>query len=622
MSYFPLRTHSHYSIHLATSKADDIVKRITQLDLAGCCITDIGSISGCVEFFKTLKEGGKRGILGCDAYVCAGSALDKSKENRKLYPLTLIAKSLTGWHNLVKIVSDSNRPERVYHKPRIDDAYLHDANLEGLIVLTGGMGSLLADAIINNTNVNGASDVEFLQGCFGRENVYLEVHNDPKNPVNDLLLEQIRLLGKERDIPVVAAHPSFYPHKQDHEDQKVLLCSYIKTTFAKIEEDIEKEGETALGFFFRSNNYYIRSYEEMQQLYSEEELANTLKVAAACEDYNILSPPILPNFECPNNLSPDDYFRQLCREGWKKRIQDKVKPEQIQEYTDRAKEEIGVLQGAGLSSYFLVVVDILDFIRSKGWMAGCRGSVYGCLVAYLMGIIKMNPIPYNLLFPRFYNKARAGSMPDIDIDVPTTKRAEIYKYIKNKYGESKVAQLANFNTLRGRSALKEVLRVHGGISSTEQNLITECIPDPAKVADELQEMEEETGDSSIILWALENRASKLREWCYLDEEGKLQGPLAKRFEQAIRLEDTIVSQSKHAAAVIISNTDLSKICPMIYDPKTKLQIVGYEKTAAEAIGLPKYDLLGLAAYDKLMGVQQILACGDIKHEEVICSSTS
>ena len=201
------------------------------------------------------------------------------------------------------------------------------------------------------------------------------------------------------------------------------------------------------------------------------------------------------------------------------------------------------------------------------------------------------------------------SMPDIDVDVPIDKREVIIEYIKNKYGHDKVSQMITFNTIKGRGALKDVLRVYGNISFDEMNKITKNIPDESKIADELQEMKEETGESSIIRWALENNVDKLKEWCYIDDSGQLQGPLAKRFEQAIRLEGTKSNQSKHAAGIAISSEPLNEICPMVYDSKNKQLIAGMEMQDLENIGIIKFDILGVAMLDKIMTIRFLLQQG-------------
>ena len=218
------------------------------------------------------------------------------------------------------------------------------------------------------------------------------------------------------------------------------------------------------------------------------------------------------------------------------------------------------------------------------------------------------------MFDRFYNAGRNTadhiSMPDIDVDVPINKREDIIKYIKDKYGHDKVSQMITFNTIKGRGALKDVLRVYGNISFEEMNKITKNIPDEAKIADELQTMKDETGEASIIRWALENNGDKLKEWCYLDKEGELQGPLAKRFEQAIRLEGVKSNQSKHAAGIAISSKPLGEICPMVYDSRNKQMIAGMEMQDLESIGIIKFDILGVAMLDKIMTIQNLLQNGE------------
>jgi DNA polymerase-3 subunit alpha len=197
-------------------------------------------------------------------------------------------------------------------------------------------------------------------------------------------------------------------------------------------------------------------------------------------------------------------------------------------------------------------------------------------------------------------------MPDIDIDVPMTTRDDVISYIKNKYGENKVSQMITFNTMKGRGALKEVLRVYGGLTYEEMNQITKNIPDEAKIADELQEMKEETGESSIIQWSLENMPEKFKEWCKIEDDGTISGLFAKRFEQAIRLEGTKSNQSKHAAGIAISAHNLDEICPMVYDSKTGNPIAGMEMQDLESLGIVKFDILVIVMLDKIMCIQSIL----------------
>lgn len=228
---------------------------------------------------------------------------------------------------------------------------------------------------------------------------------------------------------------------------------------------------------------------------------------------------------------------------------------------------------------------------------GVHNSAAGCLISYLIGITGIDPIPYNLLFSRFYNAGRKGTLPDIDLDVPSRHRDEIIQYIKAKYGEDKVSQMATFSSLMGKSALKEVLRIEDTVTPTEANEITEYIPDKADIADELENME----DPSIIKWALINRASKLSQWCTIDEDDNLSGPLAGSFYRAIQIEGCYKSQGKHPAGVIISYRPLQEICPVVRD-KDGAPIAGLEMGDLEALGHVKFDILGVAILDKLMDI--------------------
>ena len=269
-----------------------------------------------------------------------------------------------------------------------------------------------------------------------------------------------------------------------------------------------------------------------------------------CEEYNILSPPNPPEFNPPGRISPADYLRQLCREGWKEKMPHVGKDHlHFKEYGKRIDNELQVFEGAGLSSYFLIVRDILEFCRSNGYLTGPgRGSAAGCMVSYLIGITQIDPVEYDLVFERFYNAGRNAngriSMPDIDIDVPKDARTAVIDHIKGKYGKDNVAQIVTFQTLKGRAALKRVMQARGNISFEEQNNITRHIMDESKIADDLQDMKEELGTSSIILWALKNKKEQLKDWCIIGEDGRLEGPFAKVFEQSIRLEGTKIIQSK------------------------------------------------------------------------------
>jgi DNA polymerase III subunit alpha len=621
MNYTPLHVHSHFSLLDGLSQPEQIAIRCKEIAANACALTDHGNIAGAVKFYSIMKKHNIKPILGCELYVCKQAPDIKEKENKSLSHFIVLAKNYDGWQDLIKIVSESNKPENYYHKPRLNLETIGSLNTGNLLAITGHLGSTLADTILDNLNLRedwlkkGIEHVTYLKKIFN-DYVFLEAQLiDKKNlPIQQTLTNAIREIALKTDLKVVCTPDAHYCNKEDANDQRVLLCNNLKTTFPEINRKISNNEDVPLGCFFTSENYHIPSQQEMKDLHTQEEIENTNYVASLVEDYDILSKPRLPPFKCPNNLNPDEYLRELCRIGWRDKINPCVDKNDQQPYLDRIKYELDVLQGAGLSSYFLIVQDIVNYVRQNNWLPGPgRGSAAGCLVSYLIGITSIDPIKYGLLFDRFYNAGRNTddriSMPDIDVDVPINKREQIIEYIKNKYGKNNVSQMITFNTIKGRGALKDVLRVYGNITFEEMNRITKNIPDESKIADELQEMKEETGQSSIIKWALENNVDKLKEWCYIDDEGELQGPLAKRFEQAIRLEGTKSNQSKHAAGIAISAEPLSEICPMIYDTKNKQLIAGMEMQDLENIGIIKFDILGVAMLDKIMTIKDLLKEG-------------
>lgn len=636
--YFPLHCHTHFSLLDGLSKPEQIAQRVKSLGLQGAAITDHGNISGSVSFVRAMKRNGVKPILGCELYICKEDASIKNKENSKLNHLVVLAKNLEGWRQLIKITSESNKPELFYRKPRLSLEQLSEFCDGNLISFSGHLGSDLAETVFGENcslayDATSYEEAESLvdenwlenttslalkhQEIFGEGNFYLEIQLIDKDttPAQAVVAKALRWISKQANIPCVATPDAHYPTSEDAEDQRVLLCSMLETTLPTIKKKMSSGESVPLSTFFKSNKYHIPSFEEMKVIHTEEEINNTLKIAEQCEEYDILREPILPPFEC--ELGPDEHLRQLCRDGWRDKIKDIVPEEKHEEYAERIKHELKVLQGAGLSSYFLIVRDIVNYVRDNGWLPGPgRGSAAGCLVSYLIEITSIDPIKYSLIFERFYNAGRNTggrvSMPDIDIDVPVSKRDDIIDYIKNNYGLDKVGQMITFQTMMGRGAIKDVLRAYGGISFNEMNMITQHIPDKAAVAEDLQEMMEETGESSVIRWALENKPDELRDWCYIDDEGNMQGRLSKRFEQAIRLEGTKRAQSKHAAGVVISPSPLNEICPMVLDTKAKQMVGGLEMQDMEDIGMIKFDVLGIAMLDKIMGVRDILETGDIK----------
>lgn len=390
----------------------------------------------------------------------------------------------------------------------------------------------------------------------------------------------------------------YYVFQEDAECHRVLLCSGMKTTVPKVKKRLKNNEEFENRKFFESDEFYLHAPKDSTILD---------KINSMCEEYDVARKPVLPEFATPANMSQPDYLRHLCREGWKSRIMTtkKVDEEEMKNtYADRVKRELEVILKADLSGYFLIVADIVNEVKRRGWLAGPgRGSAAGCLVSYLIGITEVDPIEYGLIFERFYNEGRNTkdniSLPDIDVDVPAEHRDEVIEYIKNKYGHDNVSQMITFGRLQGRAALKEVLRINDSVSFTEMNEITKSIPNEAEISDQL----EVSDDKSIINWALENQSEDLEGWCRKDDDGNLIGPLADIFKQAIRIEGTNKSYGKHAAGVIVSRHRLKDVCPMISD-KSGVPVAAFEMGDLETLGLVKLDILGIDLLSKVMEIKE------------------
>ncbi|NVM35966.1 MAG: DNA polymerase III subunit alpha [Candidatus Lokiarchaeota archaeon] len=622
MKYTPLHVHSEYSLLDGLSKCDDISKRIEEIGATSCALTDHGTVSGAVDFSNELRSTGFQPLLGCEMYICNGLVTDKVKENRKLNHQVVIAKNAKGWSDLLSLVSLSNKKEHFYHKPRVDiDILAAIASQKNLVSFSGHLGSTLANAITEGERLDpdwmkkGVAKAKDLELMFGKGNFFIEIQliDSKINKFAGVVANALRQIAKVANIPCVATPDAHYCRRQDAEDQRVLLCTALKKSISQVQRELKSgTASNVLKTSFMSNNYHIPSYDDMKEFHTDEELQNTNLILDMCEDYDITKSPQPPEFKCPEGLNPEEYLRKLCRDGWKKKMAsvDNTSDEFI-EYGKRINNELDIFTSIGLSSYFLIVDDILQFVRSKGYITGPgRGSAAGCMVSNLLSVTQVDPIPYNLIFERFYNAGRNApgkiSWPDIDFDIPKAAREETIEYIKNKYGEENVAQIITFQKLKGKAALTRTMAARGNISFEEQKAITKCLPEPASVSDELQDIEEEYGYSSSIIWALENTPDKLKNWCYLGKDNKLEGRFAKIFEQAIRIEHTKIIAGKHAAGIVISSNPISKSCPMVLDNKGKGMLAGFEGPSCEEVGLLKLDCLAIRGLDKVMDVVNIV----------------
>lgn len=616
----PLRNYSHFSSGLQTPQ--DIVKTYKKLGYTSCAITDVGTISGCVEFLKAAQKEDMKVILGTELNLTYLPAKVQDKNNERVQKIIILAKNLDGWKDLMKITSRSYDSDMFYNEtPRLDFDELKRLWTDNLFAISGHEESSIANAIFKTDIVyqlKNEGDIkdniiphvektilkkikEHIE-IFG-ENFFVGIDNSFETPLKKVISEILRECCKKNGIKSVALTDTAFSKSENVKDHRLVTCSRHNTTF----KNIDKIKETAK--YFNNDGYYIRDFSDIQDKFDESEVLNTYNIFEQCESYSLMGKPKLPKYEWTNGKTETEYLKELCRQGWKRKLIDcgVVKSSQKkQEYLERFTYELSVLEEADLVGYFLIVQDYINWCKKQGILVGPgRGSAGGSLICYLLNITEVDPIKYGLMFERFYNKGRNTKdnieYPDVDVDFPKFERERVIDYVRQKYGEEKVCQMVTFSTLQGRGSLKAVLRMHEVTSYSEMSKICKKLPDKAEISDKL----EESGETSIIRWTLINQPQKLEDYCRIDDNGNLHGEMSEYFAQAIRLEGTIVGRSKHAAGVIISPEVLSESCPMIRD-KDGEKIAGLDMKTLAMMGHVKFDFLGLLALDKLMEVNRML----------------
>ncbi len=624
--WVPLHLHSDASLLDGLSQPKQIAKRCKELGYEACALSDHGTLAGCMSFYSALTDKKLnhtiKPIFGQEFYIAKEDASIKQKENSNSH-LVVLAKNPQGWKQLVRATTLANTADLFYKKPRLDLDRLGSFADGNLVSFSGHMGSALADCVFeepklayNATTYEQARKLvhpdwekrvtnlihKYVE-IFGKDNFFVEIQLIDKDrlPAAEVVGKILRHVAKKLGVRCVATADSHYPTRQDAQDQWILLCNGPGKgqPLAEIRRQIDDGEDVGLSGFFKSNSYHIPTVDEMSLLHTEEELENSLLIASMCDNYKLGGDPIMPRFDCPQGFTEESYLVHLCREGWKKKIKGVIKDEDIPIYTERVKRELSVLQGANLSGYFLVVQDFMNAARARGEYVGIRGSAGGCMVAYLIDIMNEDPIPPDLVFERFFNIGRYGSLPDIDCDFEPENRHKSFAYAQQKYGRDYVAQIMTFSRMLGRGALKDVLRAHGACTPKEMDKITEFIPDENEINDQLEEMLQSTGEAKIIRWALQNNAKELSDYCRLEDDGSLSGPYARYFEQAMRLEGGRRSQSKHAAGVVISPVPIGDIVPVIMDKNTGEPILSADMREAEKYGFVKYDFLGVNTLSKM-----------------------
>lgn len=558
--FIHLHTHSHYSLLDGLSKTDEIVKIAKKNGMNAIALTDHGNMYGAIKFYKECKKNGIKPIIGCEVYMAERTRFDKEPGiDNKRYHLTLLAKNLTGYKNLIKIVSSANL-EGYYYKPRADMDLLKEFS-DGIICLSGCPGSKVSRAIRAKNFEKAEELIKDHQEIFGKENYFLEVQSHPKIEFDKELRMEIIKLGEKFDIKVVATQDSHYPCKEDHHAHHTLL--QINTG-----SDGTEKGK----FEFSDDDFSLIDEATAREYFKDAPgtVENSRFVADLCEDYEIeLGVAHFPEFKIEDGKSPDEKLKELAYLGFEWRNIEKK-----QNYTERLEYELSIIKKKGYAEYFLVVGDMIRYARENKILSNIRGSVAGSLTTYLLGITKIDPLVYKLPFERFLNPERP-SLPDIDMDYADDRRSEIITYTKQKYGEDRVAQIGTFGTMMAKGSVRDVARALGypySIGDRIANMIPLGSQGFAMTIDRAIEMIPELKD------AYKN-----------EKETKEIIDLAKKMEGCVR------HVSVHAAGVVIAPKPLIEFVPIQYDPKgdKSITITQYDMHDVEDVGLPKFDFLGI-----------------------------
>jgi len=561
-----LHLHTEYSLLDGACDVTKLVDRVAELGQTSVAMTDHGNIYGAVHFFDAAKAKGVKPILGCELYICKHEDHRAPGDGDENNHLLVLAQNEEGYRNLIRITSEASL-HGFYRKPRVSKRYLAE-HAEGLIGFSGCLSGELCEELVAGRYEKAKSVAQQYEDIFGKGNFFLEIQDQGLQDEKKIH-EALFRLERELNIPLVATNDSHYLCGEDSHAHDVMLCVQ---TGAKV-HDKER-------FRFDSDQFFVKSADEMLVMFKDapDVLKRTQEIAERCNLKLAKVDNPFPEFAVPDGHTIDSYFEEVCREGFKKRLDTSIAHlasrgvlrASLEQYQARLDFEIGIIKQMKYSGYFLIVWDFIKYARDHGIPVGPgRGSATGSLVAYTMEITNVDPLQNSLLFERFLNPERV-TMPDVDVDFCQNRRGEVIEYVTRKYGREQVAQIITFNTMAAKAAIKDCGR---------------ALDMPYGDVDRIAKLVPMTVGMTLER-ALED-VPELRKAYDGD-------PVTKELiDTAKKLEGLVRGAGVHASAVVIAPRPLTELVPLNKTKNDEI-VTAYDMKSVEKMGLLKMDFLGLA----------------------------
>jgi DNA polymerase III subunit alpha len=548
-----LHTHSEYSLLDGLSRVGDLVTRAQELGMPALALTDHGALYGAIDFYVAASQAGIKPIIGVEAYIARNSRFDRDPRiegHGKPFHLVLLAKDFTGYQNLVSLVTAAHL-DGYYYRPRMDKELLRERS-KGLIGLSACLQGEVARTLFEE-GIDAACRVALeLEDIFGKGSFFLELM-DHGIPEQAQQRDGVREIAKRTKIPLVVTNDSHYVHAEDAEAQDVMVCIQQGKT-------IDQPDRLKM---IDHPELYLKTAEQMAALFpgDEEALENTLRVASMVDIKLPLGEVKMPHFEVPGGRTPEVHLAAMAEAGAKK-MYGTITPE----LRARLDKEIDVIGKAGYAGYILIVQDFIDYAHKNDILTAVRGSAGGSLVNYVIGLTDIDPIKYGLIFDRFLNLERY-TPPDIDVDFMDNRRDEVIAYVTKKYGADRVAQIATFNTMLARAAVRDVARVLG-MPYGEADRVAKVIP------------------FGVDLQEARRMVAELRD---MEVEPHVQ----RLLDLAEKVEGLVRSTGTHAAGVVITRNPLTDLVPLERSKKSEAIQSQFEDKSLDKLGVLKFDFLGL-----------------------------